>query len=45
MRKFFDIYKRTRNKKCYYYYSFYDEDGVRRYRSTGETVKSKAWTW
>ena len=43
MRKDFGIYKRTRDKKGYYYYSFYDEDGVRRYRSTGETVKSKAW--
>lgn len=31
--------------KTIYYYVFYDDAGIRRYRSTGERTKAKAWDY
>jgi integrase len=40
--KFTLIKRKMADGKTVYYYTFYDEDGIRRYRSTGERSKAKA---
>lgn len=40
-----NLVKRKVNGKTVYYYVFYDDDGVRRYRSTGQKTKAAAWDY
>lgn len=39
------LLKRKVNGKTIWYYSFYDDNGVRKYRSTGEKTKAAAWDY
>ena len=40
-----NLVKRKVGSKTIYYYSFYDDDGIRRYRSTGQRTKALAWDY
>ena len=40
-----NLVKRMVGRKTVYYYVFYDDDGVRKYRSTGQKTKAAAWDY
>ena len=40
-----NLIKRKVGGKFIYYYVFYDDEGIRRYRSTGQKTKAAAWSY